>query len=151
MLMNTNNDSLSGERDTLPSHAGTVVFRRTSEGPLFLIISSSDGRHWVLPTGHIDPGESPENAALRELVEEAGILGRIVGFLSEQRFSTPRGNFVTHYFLVEEIGEAAASEARNYLWVDEHIARDLLSFENTREALQQGARFLSKEGRHPKG
>jgi 8-oxo-dGTP pyrophosphatase MutT (NUDIX family) len=125
-----------------PTHAGAVVYRMAQGGPHFLIISSSDGRHWVLPKGHVDDGESPEEAALRELAEEAGVAGRVVGFLSEQRFPTPRGNVVAHYFLVEETGEAPALEERRTMWVDKHIALDLLSFENTREAIRQAARAL---------
>jgi 8-oxo-dGTP pyrophosphatase MutT (NUDIX family) len=126
-----------------PTHAGAVVYRMAPEGLNFLVISSSDGRHWVLPKGHVDDGESPQEAALRELVEEAGVVGRIVGFLSEQRFPTPRGNVVAHYFLVEETGEAPAVEERRVMWVDQHIALDLLSFENTRDAVRQAARALS--------
>jgi 8-oxo-dGTP diphosphatase len=34
---------------------------------------------WMLPGGHVDPGESPAEAALREVLEETGIVAEIVG------------------------------------------------------------------------
>ena len=68
------------------THAGCVVYRDDKEKIRYLIISSSTGKHWVLPKGHIDPGEMPEITALRELEEETGILGEVVRPLSIQHF-----------------------------------------------------------------
>ena len=68
------------------THAGCVVFRKDGEEILFLVISSSSGKHWVLPKGHIEENESPEAAALRELKEEAGIKGQIVEPLSIRKY-----------------------------------------------------------------
>jgi hypothetical protein len=41
----------------MPTHAGGVTFRKSGDRTLYLIVSSSDGAHWVLPKGHIEPGE----------------------------------------------------------------------------------------------
>ncbi len=62
-----------------PTHAGVVTFRDGAQGRLFLVVSAKkrpDRR--VLPKGHIEPEESIEAAALRELGEEAGVAGEIV-------------------------------------------------------------------------
>jgi 8-oxo-dGTP pyrophosphatase MutT (NUDIX family) len=128
-----------------PTHAGAVAYRMSEKGARFLVISSSDGRHWVLPKGHVDPGESVGTAALRELREETGVLGEIRLFLSEQRFATPSGQVSVHYFLVERTGETQPAEERKLLWVDGHTALDLLSFENTREAVREAIRRLAAE------
>ncbi len=43
-----------------------------------LVMRRRDTPIWVLPGGAVDPGESPEEAALRELIEEADVKARIV-------------------------------------------------------------------------
>lgn len=59
--------------------AGGIVFRKTSQGYEFVLIQ--DGyRKWTFPKGRIEKGETPENAAIAEVEEEAGIRDpRIIG------------------------------------------------------------------------
>ena len=52
--------------------AGGVVFRRGDDGPLFLLIRDSY-RNWGFPKGHLEEGEDPDRAALREVSEETGL------------------------------------------------------------------------------
>ena len=57
-----------------------------------------DGRHYaVLPGGGIEPGESAEEAVLRELAEECTLTGTVVRRLWDRS----DGNRDAHYFLVE--------------------------------------------------
>ena len=119
------------------THAGAVVFRKNRDRTLYLIVSSSDGAHWVLPKGHIEPGESPEMAVLRELKEEAGVIGEIIGRLSLQRFEKYEEEVIAQYFLVREIESTKALEKRLIRWEDERSALRLLSFEDAREIFQK--------------
>ena len=50
--------------------AGVVIFRREPQ-PAFLLLKHPN--RWDLPKGHVDPGESDRECALRELEEETGI------------------------------------------------------------------------------
>jgi len=42
---------------------------------------------WGLPKGHLEPGESSDQAALREVREETGLEGRVVRKLGDIRYS----------------------------------------------------------------
>lgn len=64
--------------------AGGVVFNRRGE---VLVIRYRDGS-WVFPKGHLDDGEVPLDAALREVAEEAGVTARC---------PDPQLSFVTRY------------------------------------------------------
>jgi 8-oxo-dGTP pyrophosphatase MutT (NUDIX family) len=115
------------------------VFRELGSQVLFLVVSSSDGLNWVLPKGHIDPGETPDTTALRELQEEAGVAGEIVAALSVQQFKKRDKDATVQYFLVQEVGSAEAIESRTLRWEDEKAALQLLTFEEARVALLEGA------------
>jgi 8-oxo-dGTP pyrophosphatase MutT (NUDIX family) len=123
----------------MPTHAGAVAFRKRGDRTLYLVISSSDGRHWVLPKGHIEPGESPEAAALRELNEEAGVRGEIVERLPPQSFERAGAKVAVQYFLVRELAAAPARENRSIRWEDEPAAARLLTFDEARETLRHAA------------
>ena len=119
------------------SHAGTVVFRDRDGKRDYLVVSSSDGLNWVLPKGHIDPGETPEVAALRELAEEAGVLGALVAPLSVQHYERRGKDVAIQYFLVRESGSTATKEKRTLRWEDHDTALQALSFPEARAALRE--------------
>ena len=121
------------------THAGAVVFRKRDDRVRFLVVSSSDSLNWVLPKGHIDPGETPEIAALRELEEEAGIVGEIVAPLSARQFIKSGKESAVKFFLVREIGATESNEDRTVRWEEEAAAQRLLTFTEAREALSEGA------------
>ena len=121
------------------THAGGVVFRQRDSQVFFLVVSSSDGLNWVLPKGHIDPGETAEIAALRELAEEAGVTGEIVAPLSVRRFRKADKELDIQYFLIREIGATESTENRTVRWETETEALQLLTFQEAREALLEGA------------
>jgi len=55
---------------------GVVIFRESSEGIQLLLGLRGDGQGWALAGGKVDDGETPEQAASRELTEEFGIMHR---------------------------------------------------------------------------
>ena len=58
--------------------AGVIPFRRKRCTPVCLI-RNKGRKKWKIPKGFVDPGETVEQAALKEAWEEAGLTGRLVG------------------------------------------------------------------------
>ena len=67
--------------------AGGVVF---DEAGRVLLIRDRNG-FWVFPKGHIDPGETPEEAAVREVLEETGVRAQVLAPLTTTRYRNDRG------------------------------------------------------------
>ena len=59
--------------------AAAIPFRWKKGGVEICLIRNKGGRKWKIPKGFIDPGETAEQAALKEAWEEAGLTGRLVG------------------------------------------------------------------------
>ena len=57
--------------------AGAVPFRIRNSRPEFLLVTSNRG-NWIFPKGIVEPGDTPESAALKEALEEAGVEGKIL-------------------------------------------------------------------------
>jgi phosphohistidine phosphatase len=59
--------------------AAVIAFRHNGEGIEICLIRNKGGKKWKIPKGFVDPGETAQQAALKEAREEAGLLGRLVG------------------------------------------------------------------------
>jgi len=56
---------------TRVTSCGLVILNEEGE---VLLCHATETRHWDIPKGHSDPGESPRDAALRETEEETGLV-----------------------------------------------------------------------------
>ncbi len=97
--------------------AGGVVLDLTSDPPAVALIARHDRRSrllWSLPKGHVEAGETPEMAALREVHEETGLVGRILAplgiidfwFVVEDR----RIHKTVHHYVIEAVGGELSDE-----------------------------------------
>ena len=85
------------------------------------------GYFWTFPKGRIDPGESPEEAALRETLEETGYRARIIALLP-RRFTG--STTVTRFFVASPEGEPGdfdPAETAELRWATLDEADRLLS------------------------
>lgn len=134
--------------------AGGVAYRIYSNlVEVALIRTSSEGR-WQLPKGIIDPGETPEQTAVREVREEAGIRCEILEPIDtiEYWFSaaydggaTRRYHKKVHFFLMKFIDgdvndhDHEVSEAR---WVNLAAASRMLAFDSEKKLIKTVNRLL---------
>lgn len=124
------------------THAGAVVGVRRPEGVEFLIVRASrEPFEWVLPKGHIEAGESPEDAARREVLEESGVDAEIVHLLGDDSFEVNGKTIHVRFFLMRLLNQGAASESRETRWCSPDEAERLLPFENARELVRRAAGF----------
>ncbi len=116
------------------SAGGLVV---DSSGTKGLLIARRDQKDqtrliWSLPKGHIEEGETPEVAALREVAEETGIQSEIARSLGVIDFwfmaSGKRIHKTVHHFLFREVGgslKPQVTEVDDVAWIplDEIVTR----------------------------
>lgn len=56
-----------------------VAIRRGHDGLEVCLIRRNESKKWGIPKGFIDRGDTPEQAALNEALEEAGVKGPLMG------------------------------------------------------------------------
>jgi 8-oxo-dGTP diphosphatase len=96
---------------------------------------------WSLPKGKLDPGESFEEAARREVEEETGVRTRIVGELEPARYVDNKGrDKLVRWYRMELSGEpadfVANDEVDELRWLTPAEALGLLRYDHDRELLQ---------------
>ncbi len=93
---------------------------------------------WSLPKGKLDSGESFEEAALREIAEETGLLARLVRELPAVNYEVRGRPKVVRYWLMEvesDPGFVASDEVDELRWVEPGEASALLSYDRDRDVL----------------
>lgn len=135
-----------------PTHAGGIVYRLRGGRREFLVVTASrNPEHWVLPKGHIEPGEDVETAALREVQEEAGVTARAEKSLGEFELRLGEEEQRIHYFLMLATREGGAREAsRKIAWLPADDAVQRLSFPEAKGVLEKAIREL-RGGSESKG
>jgi 8-oxo-dGTP pyrophosphatase MutT (NUDIX family) len=118
------------------THAGGIVYRYRNGTVLYLIVTAKrNPDHWVFPKGHIEPGEDTEMTALREILEETGIIGKIIQPLGASQFRTASEAVRALFYLVEYLEDTGKKENRQQRWCTFDESLNLLTFQEARQLL----------------
>lgn len=131
------------------SSCGAVVFRDIKGEVRYLLIKNKRSAHWGFPKGHIEMGETKEQTALREVLEETGLHIRIIdGFesLSKYRIRDKIEKTVSIFVATtnDTVTRIQQEEIEDYIWLTYDRAMSLLKFENDKNILASAHDFLDK-------
>jgi 8-oxo-dGTP pyrophosphatase MutT (NUDIX family) len=111
--------------------AGRVLMRHVAGG--------FDGEGWTWPKGRPEPGESPEAAALREVLEETGVRAEVVAALPGAWEGSAT---VTRYWRMRPVEDTGAFDTREtdaVAWVTPEEARHRI------QTTTRGARKIARD------
>lgn len=137
--------------------AGGVAIRRTDGPPEIAIVCMKPKLRWQLPKGIVDPGETPQVTAVREVREEAGVETELVRLIetieywyrSVQNGRPVRYHKFVHFYLLRFVGGEISDhdhEVEEARWATFEEALELLEFKGEREVVEKAREMVETEG-----
>lgn len=132
--------------------AGGLVFRESAKGKLKVLVAHRPKYDdWGLPKGKADKGETPEETAVREVLEETGYHCRIVAPIGTTRYRISSGIKEVNWFAMRPLPDSPGFQKNNEVdeiqWVSRKKAKQVLDYENDRSLVAApGLRKLSQTG-----
>jgi 8-oxo-dGTP pyrophosphatase MutT (NUDIX family) len=142
---------MTSSRAKEETSAGGVVFRMSEGAPLFLLIRDSY-KNWGFPKGHLESGEQPEAAALREVSEETGLSDLSLRGLIDTidwhfRFRGRLIHKICHFFLMETGSSSTSPQRAEGItacrWLRFEDAEELISYTNARDVLRRARSLVA--------
>ena len=134
---------------------GGILFFTADEKIYYLILKHKGGKkHWDIPKGHIEDGESFLECATREIIEETGISAQNLTMISDlkhkniyvkkRKLRKPIRKTV-HLFLFQSSTDEVylSSEHKSFKWVKFKQLKDTLTYETSLPAFEEAKKIIS--------
>lgn len=133
--------------------AGGVAFRRTKKNLKLVIVSVKPSLRWQLPKGIMDPGETPEITAVREVREEAGIQTELLERIDTVEYWYQRVQYgkhirfhkFVHFYLLQYLEGNVKDhdhEIQEARWVSFEEAIEMLAFKSERDVVAKAQELI---------
>ncbi len=128
---------------------GAVVLRQQGQGIVVLTLQHAAG-HWAFPKGHMEPGETEQDTALREIWEETGLRVRLDTAFRHVNTYSPKPGVLKDviYFVAwaqQDMLALQQAEIQASAWLPPAAARARLTYENDRLLLDAVCAYIKKE------
>ena len=134
--------------------AGGVAFRWRDSEPQIAIVSVKPKLRWQLPKGIVDPGETPQVTAVREVREEAGVETDLIKLIEtieywyrSLKYGKPvRYHKFVHFYLLEyKSGDVVNHdhEVEESRWVSFDEALEMLDFKSERDVVEKARGIIA--------
>ena len=126
---------------------GAVVYRKINDDYRYLLIRNRRSSNWSFPKGHVEAGETLEETAIREVLEETGLHVELLpGFVSKSQYSIQNRIQKTVQIYVASTKDTQTKiqveEIEDYVWLTYEKALKNLKFENDKTILTDARNFL---------
>lgn len=131
---------------------GAVVYREKDDKREYLLIFNKKGGakgHWGFPKGHVESGETEEQTARREILEETGIETVLdTGFRAVSTYSPREGIMKDVVYFAARVSDAhitlQQSEVADFMWADYETAQKTLT--HSEGILEKAEEYLNMKG-----
>lgn len=101
----------------------------------------------MIPKGHIEPGEAPEDAAVREVKEETGVVAQIEASLGDVQLVIRSERLSIRHYLMKFVAQDRSIEDRRTEWLAGAAALERLTFKESRLVLETAIAELARQER----
>lgn len=131
--------------------AGGVIFRRSQQGKLEILLIQDAKNRWTIPKGHVEPNEEPKDTAEREIREETGLQEmKVHQWLGKVSFRYRRGQTLVlmtmHIYLVQAQGDTNKLQPEDWLndikWLPATEAIDKIEYDDIGKLILVGMKKI---------
>ena len=130
---------MAKEKRSVIQAAGGIIWKEEKQQKKLAVVHRHKHNDWSLPKGKLEPGESWKKAALREVLEETGCIGKIqkyAGSISYMLNRKPKVVLFWHMKIKGFASDKMNGEVDEVRWVSVDEALELIDYEDEKNLIQ---------------